>query len=1223
MIARALIVAITSLCLASPAWAVTRSWTGATSALWSEPTNWSPVGIPAAADSLIFPAGASHQIMTNDLAAGTSVGPMQFLDNYTINGNQLTLTGDLSFAAVNALIRFTCNAPLVLGTSVQFGAAIVNDYTGAIDVNGHTLTVLAYNTSLTGPLHGSGTIEVVGSGITVGSGTFSGTIRGTINLGGLLPNAALEGGGSANGTIGTLTTDQRLYLGWKDPAVTYDPHTIGTLYTQSVWLGDEVRFDLVPGGTSDRMQVHGTVNLVSGAALVVSVPNGSISAGQSYTIVDNDGSDPVIGTFAGLPQGATVTVPGGALAIRYDGGDGNDVVLSSVSTTKSWTGAVNDLWSVAGNWSPAGAPANGEALVFPASAANRIMTNDLPVATRVGAMQFLDSYTLNGNVLTLTGNLSFGAVDFVCNAPLVLESSLQFGNAITSRYNGAIDVNGQTLTVLSYNTSFHGPIDGSGVIHVDFSGISIAGSGTFSGTIDGLADITGSLPNATLAGGGSGSGTIGELMTNDFLYLGAKDPGALDDPHTIGTLHTRSVTLGANVLFDLVPGGASDVLQVSGTVTIGAGVPLSVSVPSGSVSAGQSFLIINNDGSDPVDGTFSDLPQGATLALPGGLVSISYTGGDGNDVMLTAVATTKSWTGAVSNLWSVAGNWSPAAIPTNGEALVFPSGASNTSMVNDLPAGTRVGALLFLDSYTLSGNALKLTDDWTFAEVAHFTCNAPLALDDSVRLGSAITGRYNGAIDVNGYTLTLDTANTSFHGAIDGNGTIAVDGIGARIASSGSFDGAILGIVDVGGSMPNAAVHGGLTGSGSVAEVVTTGALRPGAKDPAVTYDPHSIGTLQTKSISIEGTFSADLVPAGASDLVQVTGTVALSGALQVTVVTGSPMTGDTFRIIDNDGGDPVGGTFAGLPEGATVSQPPFSFRVSYVGGDGNDVVLTTIDGTAMQLTQNAVSSRLGETATFTARVTSRGGAPSGSVVFTDNGVTIAPVLLVNGVATLEIGDLAPGTHTIAARYDGTAVLGSSSASLSRQILRGRTICVLETESEVVYGDPLPVAVHVASIAPAFGIPAGNVVLHLPEVSAGAALDGGSASFSSILLEPGTYEMIASYAGNGQYEASESFSASLTVLPAPTSIEAKANDEKLTIAVHAEDRPDLPVTGMVRISEGNVVLAEVPIAAAPATITLPLATGGHRLTIAYQGTRHFEPSSTTVSTAKPKRRAVR
>ena len=46
------------------------------------------------------------------------------------------------------------------------------------------------------------------------------------------------------------------------------------------------------------------------------------------TILDNDLNDAVIGTFAGLPQNARVTVAGLPMRISYTGGTGNDVVLT-------------------------------------------------------------------------------------------------------------------------------------------------------------------------------------------------------------------------------------------------------------------------------------------------------------------------------------------------------------------------------------------------------------------------------------------------------------------------------------------------------------------------------------------------------------------------------------------------------------------------------------------------------------------------------------------------------------------------------------------------------------------------------------------------------------------------------------------------------------------------------------------------------------------------------
>ena len=104
-------------------------------------------------------------------------------------------------------------------------------------------------------------------------------------------------------------------------------------------------------------------------------------------------------------------------------------------------------------------------------------------------------------------------------------------------------------------------------------------------------------------------------------------------------------------------------------------------------SQGQVFTIVDNDGGDAVMGAFSGLGESVTIAAEFSVVlQVSYVGGDGNDVTLTAVAVPRIWTGAVNNLWSEAGNWT-GGIPGAGDVLQFPISASNKTMLNDLPAG--------------------------------------------------------------------------------------------------------------------------------------------------------------------------------------------------------------------------------------------------------------------------------------------------------------------------------------------------------------------------------------------------------------------------------------------------------------------------------------------------------------------------------------------------------
>ena len=78
-------------------------------------------------------------------------------------------------------------------------------------------------------------------------------------------------------------------------------------------------------------------------------------------------------------------------------------------------------------------------------------------------------------------------------------------------------------------------------------------------------------------------------------------------------------------------------------------------------------------------------------------------------------------------------------------------------------------------------------------------------------------------------------------------------------------------------------------------------------------------------------------------DQLFVSGTATLSGDLNVSLINGfSPVPGATFIILNSSGGL-ISGTFTDLPEGAVFTAGISSFRISYVGGTGNDVVLTAV----------------------------------------------------------------------------------------------------------------------------------------------------------------------------------------------------------------------------------------------------------------------------------------
>ena len=133
------------------------------------------------------------------------------------------------------------------------------------------------------------------------------------------------------------------------------------------------------------------------------------------------------------------------------------------------------------------------------------------------------------------------------------------------------------------------------------------------------------VPSATLAGTGRVASVTG---TGGLILPG---PGK-------GALKSGWVSLASNQGLLLEIGGTNsgvdaDVLRVTGTVTL-SNSPLYITWQTGG-KAGNKYLVIDNDGADPVAGNFSALPHGTVWTYNGIQYQISYTGGTGNDVVIT------------------------------------------------------------------------------------------------------------------------------------------------------------------------------------------------------------------------------------------------------------------------------------------------------------------------------------------------------------------------------------------------------------------------------------------------------------------------------------------------------------------------------------------------------------------------------------------------------------
>ncbi len=264
--------------------------------------------------------------------------------------------------------------------------------------------------------------------------------------------------------------------------------------------------------------------------------------------------------------------------------------------------------------------------------------------------------TTSGNI-TLTGN-GTGAADIRTNdssgsvtvnagsGNLTLNADdLSFGSATTFSGSGALTVQPRTVATTI------GLGGGSGTLNLDdaaiarfadgFSSITIGKSDAGKITID-SATFTDPLVLRTgdVIADANDSGT--DLTAPSVTLHGALAPGS--SPGVFAVAGDFAFADNSTFNADLTgtpSGGSHDRLDVTGSVTIGNSVTLNLNT--GSYTPGSGTITLVNNGSGAVTGTFNGLAEGAqtNTNLDGSPnFTISYAGGDGNDIVLTAAGPT-------------------------------------------------------------------------------------------------------------------------------------------------------------------------------------------------------------------------------------------------------------------------------------------------------------------------------------------------------------------------------------------------------------------------------------------------------------------------------------------------------------------------------------------------------------------------------------------------------
>jgi hypothetical protein len=400
------------------------------------------------------------------------------------------------------------------------------------------------------------------------------------------------------------------------------------------------------------------------------------------------------------------------------------VLLESIEsrrllTAAFWTGAAGDgLFSDAGNWQGNVAPASGQDVIFPSGVANINVTIDSNIT--VGNITFDGAYALrnpsNGatTTITLDGDITANDGDATIDPNLILTQTLtpRVNTLATLTLDGQISASDPTAGIVDTGTGAFNILNNAQADDLYTGETEVAGDLNLNTTLDSdpivvdrgafLAATDGSASNLTDNGG-----TISATSS--------QDAGSF----TVENNLTIQPDSGSTFAFAIGGPDASSLFTVgNGTINLGNATLSGTVVPGYLPAAGDVITLISNQAGNPIVGTFKNLPEGATTKIGGENYIISYTGGSGNDVTLTAQKTIPTI------------NLTSTHVPVyQGHGVTFTA----TIPASDANADTATGTITFYDNGTAIGSAQPLTN------------GSASITDSSLEVGTdAITATYSG-----------------------------------------------------------------------------------------------------------------------------------------------------------------------------------------------------------------------------------------------------------------------------------------------------------------------------------------------------------------------------------------------------------------------------------------------------------------------------------------------
>jgi autotransporter-associated beta strand protein len=652
-------------------------------------------GAPQNGDRLMFRDGAATAASINDLdhlrVAGLVLdGAAIDGAGWDLSGNDITLIGSLLVqdipdqAPAHVRMKLTIGAPLLTIQNLQTGAVTETPLViGDVDLNGFTLIVGSFN-----PIDVTGTISGQGqtSGIRVIGGptapavlqlehdsTYQGST--SIESSRVLVSTPAPFGPTAGGATAVVTDGSALVLGdHATLAASLQCQGVVRVFGSDATMTGTLSADAASFLIFDTSTAEGRLTLTGPIAATDAGPQVAKS-GDGTLVLANAGANKdrwtnlllvggtvQIGADDVVPHDAEIRIAGGTL----DVGDFHAAIgilsTSAGTTIRLGTGTLTVNQTLAAT--VAGTIIGRGNLIKKGSAALQIAasnsyTGETTVNEGILALISPVGHAVVGPLIINTGGTvttdgAAAGTQFGDQIPVTIAGgTLMLSGAPTAigslaGESGTVSLRGSVLTLGADNssTTFGGGIDGAGgIVKIGTGVLTLTGANTQATTTvtGGTLIVNGSLRDvgtvtvgvgATLSGGGS----VGTLASTGGII--SPGPGStVQHPIGTATLHAAAATLTDGMFVaeinGLDPGTGYDQLALTGNLVLGGAVALQATLGF-EPHKGVTFTLINVAAGQTVTGTFMGLAEGATLHVGDRQFTISYAGGDGNDVVVTA-----------------------------------------------------------------------------------------------------------------------------------------------------------------------------------------------------------------------------------------------------------------------------------------------------------------------------------------------------------------------------------------------------------------------------------------------------------------------------------------------------------------------------------------------------------------------------------------------------------